>query len=211
MHDNEKGSLGLSAAQTERLLKAIISKTMPSGRKPSNVMNLPCSFSSRVLQCLVPNVRMKSDHVLAYSSKVLTNVLMFDVKNTIEPFLRWLNCMLQYAICPPDELEPIFELLVPLLNKKTLVNLVSDILFKLTSHKRHIVTRRRLNIFRTIRRAYGPSSQLDILIKRHQNLRPDLLAEQINFCSSKCAKTFNGPMEKTFAEIWSNEQIENYE
>ena len=71
-----------------------------------------------------------------------------------------------------------------------------------------MVTKRRIDGLFHIRRIYGARPQLDSLLKRCKSLRPDLTFERIS-STTKNTKNYNGPLERTFAEIWSTVIVGN--
>ena len=72
--------------------------------------------------CLVPKETVPSQSILQLAMKILTSFRHLDTKNTIEQTLRWLNCILQYSVCQTDDMEVLYELLLPLLHRQSLVS-----------------------------------------------------------------------------------------
>lgn len=77
-----------------------------------------------------------------------------------------------------------------------------DLLLKITSNKKYIVTKRRVKILQEVE----PQHVANVLLRRYQNLRPDLVKEKVSMKSMirRTAKHFDGLMERTFGEIWSH-------
>ena len=77
-----------------------------------------------------------------------------------------------------------------------------DLLLKITSNKKYIVTKRRVKILQEVE----PQHLANVLLRRYQNLRPDLVKEKVSMKSMirRTAKHFDGLMERTFGEIWSD-------
>ena len=116
VHRNQE-NLGLSVSQFERLTQAIICKTTSR-----NILNLPNKYSCQLMGCLVPKETVPSESILQLVMKILTSFRLLDTKNTIEQALRWLNCILQYSVCQTDDMEVLYELLLPLLHRQSLVS-----------------------------------------------------------------------------------------
>ena len=116
VHRNHE-NLGLSIDQFERLIRTIISKTTSLSR---SILNLPDSYGCQLMQSLVPKETVPSELILELAMKILTSFR--DNKKLIEQTLRWLNCILQYSACQTDEMEVLYELLLPLLQRQSLVS-----------------------------------------------------------------------------------------
>ena len=116
VHRNHE-NLGLSIDQFEKLIRTIISKTTSLSR---SILNLPDSYGCQLMQSLVPKETVPSELILELAMKILTSFR--DNKKLIEQTLRWLNCILQYSACQTDEMEVLYELLLPLLQRQSLVS-----------------------------------------------------------------------------------------
>jgi len=195
VHRNHE-NLGLSIDQFEELIRTIISKTTSLSR---SILNLPDSYGCQLMQSLVPKETVPSELILELAMKILTSFR--DNKKLIEQTLRWLNCILQYSACQTDEMEVLYELLLPLLQRQSLTSLVIDLLLKITSNKKYIITKRRVEILQEVE----PQRVANVILLRYQNLRPDLVKEKISMkpMIRRTAKHFDGLIERTFGEIWS--------
>lgn len=111
VHKSEE--LGLAAPHVETLVCAITSYR-PSTANPKkqnvfSVLGLRQTQSERLISCLVPQSEINAQSVRCFAIWTLTNYKRLDPKLCLGPALRWINCVLQYSICPMKELHCLYE------------------------------------------------------------------------------------------------------
>lgn len=220
----DKPDCGLEIGHIEALIAAITdwtsrqystkeasekSKTRRGRRKRmfvdscSNVFGLNATSSSRLISCLVPKDIFPSG--LAPQSLLLwtlTNRYSLGVRPVIEPVLRWTNCLLHYSLCPVEDLQKIYELLIQSLDIRATRPFLYDLLYKLTGNDKRLVTSWRVRLLLHHRAKFGINPTLEHLLHKCQQLRPDLVTITLSK-KAQPAKLRNGQMEKSFAAAWA--------
>ena len=89
--------------------------------RSSTILNLPVYLGCRILSSLVPNRKLDPEDVQDFACWVLTNHKRLH-KLSLESSLRWINCVLQYQVCPVEDLQCLYEPFFHLLDLRTAVS-----------------------------------------------------------------------------------------
>ena len=79
------------------------------------VLDLPPNASGKILTCLIPREKLNQTTVRTFATWILTNCRRLDLENSLNPALRWVNCVLHHGVCNIEDLqfayEPFFQIL----------------------------------------------------------------------------------------------------
>jgi len=159
----------------------------------------PAQLTRRILSSLVPSETIPAKMLVQLAMWGLGDSSSRSRDCVIIPTLKVITLCLQYdCITEKKDLDCLYELFIALLARDKLTNTVAELLMFLTTKKE--VTEWRVRTITRCQSKMGSSYQLDSLLWRYRQLRPDLVPT----CPAPAVKTSTATtiMGKRFHKIW---------